>query len=93
MDVRGITYNEVQTSKRIPIVTALLSGHPKCANASTTGAGFMNLMTASKIKKTAANPLRIRPDQTPFLDEEVPTADCAISEVWPADDILPPFLY
>src|SRR6266481_5122441 len=50
-------------------------------------------MIASGIRKTTTNPLSTRPIHTPFLDEEVRTADCAISETWLADDILPPVLY
>jgi hypothetical protein len=57
----------VQASKRTPNVFALLNGHPKCANASSTGAGLKNFTTASGMRKTTTKPLNIRPAQTRLL--------------------------
>jgi len=82
MDVRGKTYTAVQSSRRTPRTFAKLNGHPKCSNASTTGAGFMNLMIPSGIRKSTTNPLKTRPIQTFLLDEEAPATECPISATW-----------
>src|SRR6266478_3176800 len=70
MDVRGKTYTAVQSSRTTPRTFAKLNGHPKCSNASTTGAGFKNLMIPSGTRKSTTNPLKTRPIQTFLLDEE-----------------------
>src|SRR5260370_34372619 len=88
IDVRGNAYSAVQGSKRIPRVLARLIDHPTGANASRTGAGFMNLKMPSGIRKTTTSPLRMRPAHTPFFDDEVRAEACASSAAWLQDDIF-----
>src|ERR1700730_1631981 len=75
----------VQMSRRIPKVLARLKGNPKCADVSMTGAGLINLMMPSGIRKRTTNPLRMRPAQTPFFDD----ADCAVAAAWSVDILSP----
>src|SRR6266478_8685240 len=78
VDVRGNAYSAVQLSKRIPTALARLKGHPKCANASTTGVGLINLTTPSGIRKRTTSVLRIRPTHRLFFEALAPALSAAM---------------
>src|ERR1700755_3381958 len=63
-EVGGIAYRTVHASRMTPMGTQRLMGRPRCAKASTTGAGLVNFRSASKSRKRTSRELMTRPVQT-----------------------------